>query len=232
MTSCHCSMKMTVYGNPGTEIYKPSGEKLATISNTGNAQVKLECMRYYGYLISKNPYTGQALPFLLDYKKHNRHDMTWAIITAVPTAYIGEVVFLLRSNQLAHDSKFKYLAEQKTIEDMPMVELIHPQPPKTLEQQIKRTTAKDELSTMTAEELCEKAEQYASSDDKNEVKLCWSYYRASAEKGYAKAQTALGVLLMAAGEHDEGMEWIGKAVVQGYEPAKDFLIGLVKESLE
>ena len=130
--SCKCSMKMIVSGNPGTEIYKPNGEKLATISSNGQAKVKLECMRYYGYLISKDSNTGKSIPFALDWKKCNRHDMTWAIVTAVPTIYVGEFVYLSRGNQMAHMYKYKYLPEQRTNEDLQTSNLISPQPVKVL----------------------------------------------------------------------------------------------------
>lgn len=132
ISSCQCSMKMTVSGNPGTEIYKPNGEKVATLSNDGKAKVKLECMRYYGYLVSKDPYTGKTIPFALDWKKCNRHDVTWALVTAVPTIFVGEFVFLSRSNQMAHEYKYKYLPEQRTNEDLQTSDLISPQPVKVL----------------------------------------------------------------------------------------------------
>lgn len=132
ISSCSCSMKMTVSGNPGTEICKPNGEKIATISNDGKANVKLECDRYYGFLLSKDPYTGKTMPFALDWEKCNRHDTTWALVTAVPTIYVGEFVFLSRGNQMAHEYKYKYLPEQRTNEDLLTSGLISPQPVKVL----------------------------------------------------------------------------------------------------
>ena len=130
--SCSCSMKMTVSGNPGTEIYKPNGEKLATISTNGQAKVKLECKSYYGYLISKDSNTGKSIPFALDWKKCNRHDITLAWVTALPTIYVGEFVFLFRGFQMAHEYKYKYLPEQRTNEDLQTSNLISPQPIKVL----------------------------------------------------------------------------------------------------
>lgn len=133
ISSCSCSMKMTVSGNPGTEIYKPNGEKIATISNDGKANVELECLRYYGFLLSKDPYTGKTMPFALDWERCYRNDYAWALATAVPTILVGEVVFLMRNNQMAHMHNYKYLPEQRTNEDIQTSGLISPQPVKVLE---------------------------------------------------------------------------------------------------
>lgn len=133
ISSCHCSMKMTISGNPGTSIYKPNGEKLATLDSNGQANVKIECKRIYSYLISVDPNKGEAIPFALDWEKCNRHDDTWAAVTAVPTLYVGLFVFASRTNQIAHLHNFKYLPEQRTNEDLQTSNLISPQPVKVLD---------------------------------------------------------------------------------------------------
>ena len=69
--SCTTSQKITVYGVPETEIYTPNKVKLASIDNTGKAEIKLPSDGYYGLLLSHNKTQDTYIPFALDYKRKN-----------------------------------------------------------------------------------------------------------------------------------------------------------------
>ena len=68
LSSCTTSQKIVVNGTPGTEIYSPTMEKLATIESNGKTKIKLSSDGYYAYLMSHQPSTWQFVPFALDYK--------------------------------------------------------------------------------------------------------------------------------------------------------------------
>lgn len=88
-----------------------------------------------------------------------------------------------------------------------------------------------DVSRMSAENLGKKAEEIADrAKNKEDATVSIAYYFASAEKGYAPAQFFLSTsyLLGTNGKgYEEGMEWLGKAVAQGYKPAEEFFIQLM-----
>ncbi len=68
-TSCETTQKFTITGNPGSEIYTPDGERIATISANGEAKIKVSSDVYYAFMMSKDPGSDQKIPFALDYQK-------------------------------------------------------------------------------------------------------------------------------------------------------------------
>lgn len=69
--SCTTKQKFTVYGKPGTLIYKPNMSHVATIQNNGSVKVKLDSDNYYAYLLSRDANSERVIPFALDYKNKN-----------------------------------------------------------------------------------------------------------------------------------------------------------------
>ena len=68
LSSCHTSQKITISGTPGTEIYSPNMNKLATVQSDGTTDIKISSDEYYAFLMSHVPNTQEFVPFALDYK--------------------------------------------------------------------------------------------------------------------------------------------------------------------
>lgn len=68
LLSCETTEKITVYGQPGTEIYTPDKEKVSLIESNGQAKVVLSSDVCYTYLLSKDANSKMFIPFALDYK--------------------------------------------------------------------------------------------------------------------------------------------------------------------
>lgn len=66
LSSCASSSQFVINGNPGEQIYTPEGKQLGTVPNSGQLELKMES--YDAFLLSRNPQTGQVVPFGLDYK--------------------------------------------------------------------------------------------------------------------------------------------------------------------
>ena len=45
------SQNFVINGTPGTEIYSPSMEKIATVQSDGKTTVKIHGYEYYSYLV-------------------------------------------------------------------------------------------------------------------------------------------------------------------------------------
>lgn len=69
--SCKIPQKIQIMGEPGTEIYSPTMQRLGVIDNTGKAKIKLSRDGYFAYLMSHNTASNMLVPFALDYKYHN-----------------------------------------------------------------------------------------------------------------------------------------------------------------
>lgn len=71
ITSCTVNKKITFYGNPGTQIYKPerysNPTKLGTIDNSGKVKIKLTREEYIPYLLIYDNKTGRNYPIGLDF---------------------------------------------------------------------------------------------------------------------------------------------------------------------
>lgn len=68
ITSCSTSQTISVFGNPGTEIYSPDMKKVGVVDNNGTANIKISSDDYYAYLMTYNQSTKELVPFALDYK--------------------------------------------------------------------------------------------------------------------------------------------------------------------
>lgn len=71
MSSCKMSQNVVINGTPGTEIYSPSMEKIATVQSDGTTTVKIYGDEYYSYLMSHEPNSQLFVPFALDYERKN-----------------------------------------------------------------------------------------------------------------------------------------------------------------
>ena len=71
MSSCKMSQNVVINGTPGTEIYSPSMEKIATVQSDGKTTVKIYGDEYYSYLMSHEPNSQLFVPFALDYERKN-----------------------------------------------------------------------------------------------------------------------------------------------------------------
>lgn len=113
LTSCRTSQKLTLQGEPGSEIFTPTMEKVGDIGGNGLGRIKLDIINHTPFLISHKPGTQEFVPFALDYKK---------------TAYFARMVvagFLLAipaiglpgdGDQLIFN--YKYLPTQNTNNDI------------------------------------------------------------------------------------------------------------------
>lgn len=113
LTSCRTSQKLTLQGEPGSEIFTPTMEKVGDIGGNGLGRIKLDIINHTPFLISHKPGTQEFVPFALDYKK---------------TAYFARMVvagFLLAipaiglpgdGDQLIFN--YKYLSTQATNDDI------------------------------------------------------------------------------------------------------------------
>lgn len=68
LIGCSSTQKFMVNGNPGTHIYEPYGEHIATIADNGTAQVKIKGKKYHSFLLAQEPGSDLKVPFALDYK--------------------------------------------------------------------------------------------------------------------------------------------------------------------
>lgn len=82
--SCTTTQKFTIYGKPGTSIYKPDESHIGTIQNNGKVKVKLDSENYYAFLLSRDANSEKLIPFALNYK--NKSYMGKRIIAG--TAYM------------------------------------------------------------------------------------------------------------------------------------------------
>ena len=69
LTSCRTSQKLTLQGEPGSEIFTPTMEKVGDIGGNGLGRIKLDIINHTPFLISHKPGTQEFVPFALDYKK-------------------------------------------------------------------------------------------------------------------------------------------------------------------
>lgn len=71
VTSCTVNKKITFYGTPGTEIYKPEQNayptKLGKIDDSGSAKIKLSRNGYTPYLLIYDNENNKFYPFGVDY---------------------------------------------------------------------------------------------------------------------------------------------------------------------
>ncbi|MBO5849048.1 MAG: hypothetical protein J6R17_07575 [Bacteroidales bacterium] len=78
ISSCSKTIKVTVYGSPGTEIRTPEKDYICTIDSSGTGIAEINADYPYGYLLSKTPDSKQYIPFAMDWKKASK-DLTLLI---------------------------------------------------------------------------------------------------------------------------------------------------------
>lgn len=69
--SCKTTRKITVSGIPGSNIYKPNMEKVATIQENGTVDISLDKKEFIAFMLSNVPGSSDFVPFALDYKYKN-----------------------------------------------------------------------------------------------------------------------------------------------------------------
>jgi hypothetical protein len=90
MSSCLTSkQKITITGEPGTEIYGFNKKKefglLGTVNQDGIAKIKVSRNNYTPYLLAKDNRNNQFYPFGLDFKYRNlRTDVTVLSVCCIP----------------------------------------------------------------------------------------------------------------------------------------------------
>ena len=87
--SCSTTEKFTVTGTPGTKIYTPNKQQLATIGDNGHAKVEVTSDAFYGYLLTHDDKKNEWVPFALETKKNKHTGTHFALYTAYPIAVIG-----------------------------------------------------------------------------------------------------------------------------------------------
>ena len=96
--SCSTTEKFTVTGTPGTKIYTPHKQQLATIGENGQAQVEVTSDAFYGYLLTHDDRKNEWVPFALETKK-NKHTGTHAALYSctfiASVGLIGEIAGLV-----------------------------------------------------------------------------------------------------------------------------------------
>ena len=94
MSSCKMSQNVVINGTPGTEIYSPSMEKIATVQSDGKTTVKIHDDEFYSYLMSHEPNSQLFVPFALDYYECKNYTGTWTAtgIATLFAAMIGGLI--------------------------------------------------------------------------------------------------------------------------------------------
>lgn len=85
INSCSTFQNITVFGEPGTEIYTPNLEKVGTIKGDGKGEITLPRDGYYPFLLSGNGGSDIKIPFALDFRNRS--------YTGARILYIAETAF-------------------------------------------------------------------------------------------------------------------------------------------
>lgn len=101
VASCSTTTKITIEGEPGTEIYKNYVEKIGTIDHSGQLQINWPDDEYIGCMLSKAPGSDLKVPFALNYTHRNtilintaEYTVWTAMFGGAGTAVIGSIVLL------------------------------------------------------------------------------------------------------------------------------------------
>ena len=87
INSCSTFQNITVFGEPGIEIYTPNLEKVGIIKGDGKGEITLPRDGYYPFLLSSNGGADIKIPFALDYK--NRSYTGARVLYCVEAAIAG-----------------------------------------------------------------------------------------------------------------------------------------------
>lgn len=69
--SCSTYQKIKVFGEPGTDIFSPDKDKIATINSSGNVVLSIPRDSYYAFLYSSSKDSDIKIPFALDYENRS-----------------------------------------------------------------------------------------------------------------------------------------------------------------
>ena len=89
INSCSTFQNITVFGEPGTEIYTPNLEKVGTIKSDGKGEITLPRNGYYPFLLSGNGVADVKIPFALDYKNRSYTGARILYVAETAIAAIG-----------------------------------------------------------------------------------------------------------------------------------------------
>lgn len=89
ITACSTMQSITINGTPGTEIYSPDKKKLATINQSGQANVNISSDDYYAFLLSRQQDSEQYVPFALDYNFKSSAQTEALTYTGMTLAFAG-----------------------------------------------------------------------------------------------------------------------------------------------
>ena len=87
ISSCSKTIKVTVYGSPGTEIRTPEKDYICTIDSSGTGIAEINLDYPYEYLLSKTPDSKQYIPFAMDWKKVSKDRIF--LSAGLPGASVG-----------------------------------------------------------------------------------------------------------------------------------------------
>lgn len=87
INACSTFQNITIFGEPGTEIYTPNLEKVGTIKGDGKGEITLPRDGYYPFLLSGNGVADLKIPFALNYK--NRAYTGARVLYCVEAAIAG-----------------------------------------------------------------------------------------------------------------------------------------------
>lgn len=101
--SCSSTVDFTVNGRPGTIIYSPTNQQLATIEHNGKAKVKIDRKKFYPYLLSKSANAEEPIPFALNFKGKSYTGHEIAAYTAYTVSLLGSGVAIASGISAAKD---------------------------------------------------------------------------------------------------------------------------------
>lgn len=115
INSCSTFQNITIFGEPGTEIYTPNLEKVGTIKSDGKGEITLPRNGYYPFLLSGNGVADVKIPFALDYKNKSYHGarMLWGVefasaVTGTAASLIGTIA-IVASEEAAENTEITRL---------------------------------------------------------------------------------------------------------------------------
>lgn len=125
INSCSTFQNITVFGEPGTEIYTPDLEKVGTIKGDGKGEITLPRDGYYPFMLSGKDGSDMRIPFALDYKNRTYKGTRILCgvfytlsITASPIGLPGLCVISNRLGETQREWQFEYLSKQSTNQDL------------------------------------------------------------------------------------------------------------------
>ena len=138
VSSCSSYKTISIKGNPGTEIYLPTMEKIGQIENNGKVKIKLYNDYHCPFLVSRNPGTETLIPFALDYKKYN--SANWRAFLGFFTFYIP-CIGLPSPNSDRGLGVYTYRSPQSTNENFSFIPIVDNGVPKPKYEKTENSTS-------------------------------------------------------------------------------------------